>query len=177
MKKRILLDIDGVLADFVAGAAKFHDQDPASVTTWNFIEQWGLTAADFWNPLGREFWANLPLTPEANRVVALCEAAVGKENVALLTSPCDTDGCLEGKRDWVKMYFSDYRRRLLIGAAKEFCATPHSLLVDDHDANCKAFLLAGGVPCLFPRPWNAYASRADKPLDVVKTMMEMFARD
>ena len=177
MRKRIFLDLDGVLADFVAGAARLHGKDPASVTTWDFFERWSLTAADFWNPLGREFWANLPLTPEAHQIVALCEQAVGKENICLLTSPCDTDGCPEGKRDWVKKHLPDYRRRLLIGAAKEFCATPRSLLVDDHDANCKAFLLAGGVPCLFPRPWNAYADRADKPLEVIQTIIGMFARD
>lgn len=175
MRKRILLDIDGVLADFVAGVAKLHGEDPGSVCTWNFFEQWGLTASDFWTPLGREFWASLPLTSESMRVLEMCEAAVGKQNVALLTSPCETDGCLEGKRDWVQKCFPDYRHRLLIGAAKEFCASPSSLLIDDHDKNCEAFIAAGGVACVFPRPWNRDAALSHDPVGAIKKIVEMFS--
>ena len=173
-RKRILIDIDGVLADFVSGAAKLHGKDPSSVTTWHFFEQWGMTAADFWNPLGRDFWASLPLTVEAHWIMLVCETAVTRENICLLTSPCDTDGCLEGKRDWVRKHFPEYKRRLLIGAAKEFCASPQTMLVDDHDKNCDTFMLAGGWSCLFPRPWNRCAAFADFPVDQLKARLTEF---
>lgn len=174
MTNRIMLDIDGVLADFIGGAARLHRQDPASVRTWNFFAQWGLTVSDFWAPLGYDFWANLPLYPEAHEVVERCEKAVGAAKVCLLTSPCETAGCLDGKRDWVRRHFPQFNQRCLIGSAKQFCASPTSLLVDDHDGNCKAFMLAGGSACLFPRLWNANHSSANWPVVVLQKSLETF---
>lgn len=174
MTQRIFLDIDGVLADFIAGAACLHRQDPASVRTWDFFGQWGLTASDFWTPMGYDFWVNLPLTVEAREVVERCEKTVAPANVCLLTSPCETAGCLEGKRDWVRKHFPQFTRRCLIGAAKEFCASPESLLVDDHDKNCDAFTAAGGAACLFPRPWNANHSSANWPIVALQKALEEF---
>lgn len=174
MSKRILLDIDGVIADFIMGAARLHRQEPASVRTWNFFEQWGLTVSDFWAPMGRKFWAELPLTPEAHEVVGRCEKAVGAANVCLPTSPCETDGCIDGKRDWVRRHFPQFKDRCLIGSAKQFCASASSLLVDDHDKNCDSFLAYGGLICLFPRPWNKNHSLMATAVIHLQSQLETF---
>lgn len=175
MTRRVLLDVDGVLANFTAGAAALHGKDAESVTSWNFIESWGLTDSDFWTPMGYDFWANLPVYEDAEKVVDLCERAVGAEHVCLLTSPCNTLGCDDGKRAWVRKHFPQFKRRLQIGAAKEFSASPFSMLVDDHDNNVDAFKRAGGWTCLYPRPWNRNRHLVIPPLALLRSHLEVFA--
>ncbi len=165
MNKPILLDMDGVIADFNAAAIALHN--PTSHQTfigWNPWEQWGLTASDFWTPMGYDFWFNVPKTINANRIVQMCEIAVGQKNVCFLSSPCDTHGCLDGKRAWIKKHFPKYSRQFLIGPAKHFCAHNNSLLVDDSDRNCEDFAKAGGCVCLYPQPWNK--ARGNVPIAV-----------
>lgn len=154
MRKKILLDLDGVLADFVQGASVVHNKDPKLVSSYGIDIHWGLIPSEFWSPLGYEFWANLPLTAEAHEVVDMCSNAVGKENVGIITSPCLTEGCTEGKRTWVKEHFPDFLKNLLVGSAKYFCASPNTLLIDDWDTNCEKFREHGGAAFLFPQPWN-----------------------
>src|SRR5574337_562196 len=153
-RKKILLDMDGVIADFIGGAARIHGKDASTVATWDFLEEWEIAPKDFWSPLGRDFWANLNPTDEAFGIVKMCECAVGPENVCLLSSPCLTDGCMEGKLDWIRRHFPQYSRRYLFGPKKEFCSSADRLLIDDSDANCASFRHAGGQAFLFPRPWN-----------------------
>ena len=152
--RRILLDMDGVIADFIGAAALLHEFDASAVKCWDFLESFGIDPVAFWSPMGRKFWANVPKTIEADAIVQACEEAVGAENVCLLSSPCDTDGCIDGKRDWIRKHYPQFARRAMFGPAKEFCAAPNRLLVDDSDSNCNAFARAGGVACLLPRPWN-----------------------
>lgn len=176
MTNRIFLDIDGVLADFVGGAARLHRADASTVRTWNFYEQWGLTSADFWGAMDYDFWVNLPLTIEAHAIVDCCERAVGSGSICLLTARLENPGGMEGARDWVRRHFPQFGRRLLLGPAKEFCASPSSLLVDDSDNNCGAFVLAGGAACLLPRPWNQNRHLSSQPLDVLRQSLQAFAR-
>ena len=174
MKKRIMLDVDGILANFVAGAAAFHGKDPASFSSGDIVETWGFTASDFWNPLGYDFWANLPVYDTAEEVVDICQKAVGPENVCLLTSPCATRGCAEGKIEWVRKHFPQFKRRVLVGEAKEFCASPTSMLVDDHDNNIDAFHRAGGWVFLYPRPWNRNRGLILPPTELLTYHLEGF---
>ena len=156
---KCLLDMDGVLVDFVAGAAKHHGFDPVVVDRWDFVEKVGLTTAQFWNPLNADFWAGLPWTPDGREILAAVEDAFGKENVCLLSSPCDTAGCMDGKLTWIREHLPGYRRRFLFGPAKEFAANGNRVLVDDSDGNAEAFRNAGGPVLLVPRPWNRLAGQ------------------
>lgn len=94
--------------------------------------------------------------PKGHRValLAACEALVGRERIGLLTSPCDTAGCVDGKRAWVAKHLPEYRRRLFVGSAKELFAGPTKILVDDHEPNAIKFVRAGGHALVPPRPWN-----------------------
>lgn len=151
---KVLLDLDGVLVDFVGGAAKHHGFDPKLANCWDFMPNTGISPADFWAPLGKRFWSNLDWTPEGPAILKVVEAAVGAANVCVLTSPCDTEGCAEGKLRWIRDNMPDYRRRYFLGTAKEFVASHKLTLVDDHDKNVDQFLKAGGGGVLVPRPWN-----------------------
>lgn len=153
----VFFDLDGVLADFVGGALKAHnrtDVNPANVT-WGLEAQLGIAPEAFWAPFGYEFWANLDICPDGFKLLESALLCVGSEQIGLLTSPCDTAGCVDGKRAWVMRHLPDFRRRLFVGSAKELFAGPTKVLVDDHDANVTRFQAAGGLTVQPPRPWNS----------------------
>lgn len=163
---RVFLDIDGVMADFVGGAMWLHGKpwpfvgDHCGDKAWDVVKAWGMEPAEFWSPMGREFWAGLKKTTEADAVMHLLKKLVGVENVCFLTSPCLTPGCMEGKRDWVYQHYPHVP--IMIAAhsmtglpAKQFCANAHSMLIDDYTENVNKFARAGGGSFLFPRPWNS----------------------
>ncbi len=153
MARIAYLDMDGVLVDFVGGAIKEHClQINQNNLSWDFYVEAGLSPENFWSPLGRSFWANLDWTPEGEKILAYVEQAF--DAVVILSSPCATHGCAEGKIDWIKRHIPRYRRQFLLGPAKHFCASPNHYLIDDHDQNIEKFIEWGGKGFLVPRAWN-----------------------
>ena len=154
----IFFDLDGVLADFMSAALRVHGSEiPMDQIGWDFPTQMGFRDSHdpkFWNRLGYEFWEDLPIYDDGHQLLCEAEGMVGSTNIAFLTAPCSTDGCAQGKIDWVRKHFPKYRRQLFIGAAKHMYASPTKILVDDHDLNVKSFVEAGGHAVLVPRPWS-----------------------
>lgn len=177
-KYRVLLDMDGVLADFVHGACKFHSKENPYVTPemygrYDIADILGMTADEFWNPLDGDFWASLDPTPEAFDTLNMLLEFFPEDQICLLSSPTYHEECMEGKIRWVKQYFPSFSRRFLFGPVKEFCAHERNILIDDHDGNIEKFSKAGGLTTLFPRPWNKLHSRSDNPVVAVKRSIEM----
>ncbi len=178
---KILLDLDGVLVDFVGGACKAHGRpnpyaEPLVATAgrYGMDEIWGMGAAKFWKPLkDPKFWEGLEFMPDAEVLLEVCEQAVGAENVCLLTSPSLGSGPVLGKANWIGKRMPGYRLRFLIGSAKTFCAHSGSVLVDDSDHNVDAFRNAGGHAVMVPRAWNRLHTQRHQVLDWVKTRLEV----
>lgn len=156
MTKKILLDVDGVLIDFVAGAARVHGKDPSTVKNYHFWPEWGLSDDEFWSPLAFDFWANLDPYPEAQELLQICTEAVGKDNILLVTSPCNTVGCLEGKKASLAKHFSGYHSSFMSPKARCLMAHKEMLLIDDNVETCGKFHGAGGNTIKYPRPWNTW---------------------
>ncbi len=157
MKPAVFFDLDGVLCDFVGGALKLHNRTdvPHASIQWGIEAQLGIEPAAFWEPLGYDFWANLEPCQDGIDLLCAVSNHVGDiGRIGLLTSPCNTDGCVDGKRAWVKRHLPQFSRRLFVGSAKELFAGPSKVLVDDNDANCDKFRHAGGLVTMPPRPWN-----------------------
>lgn len=164
MIDRILLDMDGVLVDFLGGACKLHGKvypglphDPDTQTEqkpWDIEPIFGMNAPELWDPMGREFWEGLEPLPHCHEVVKILSDKFGEENICLLTSPVRTDGCIDGKMAWIRKHLPQFRRRFLVGPAKQFAASARHCLVDDHAKNIEAFRDAGGHVFMFPAPWN-----------------------
>ena len=174
MIDRVLLDLDGVLVKFVEGACKFHGKtyqttDLTEPMPWNLEPLWGMTGAQLWEPLGYEFWANLEPYEHMHEFVDALEAKFGTDNICLLTSPVRTAGAIEGKIDWIRKHLPQYRRRFLVGPKKQFCASPHHLLVDDNEDNERSFKEAGGHTFLVPAAWNRRFR--EHPLEALKTWL------
>jgi len=142
---RVLLDIDGVLADFIGGACKLHGRSQGGLAPLL-----GMSAGAFYAPMGQSFWAGLTPLPWMRDVVTMLEGKFGVENICLLTAPILTPGCFDGKLEWINTHLPQYRRRYLVGPAKHFCASESSLLIDDNTTNVLDFTKAGGKGFLFP---------------------------
>ncbi len=153
----VFFDMDGCLCDFVRGALKLHNREDVDVATvpWGMEAHLGITPAEFWSPLGFGFWANLGKLEDGFGLLAVAEQLVGARNIGLLTSPCDTSGCYDGKKAWVKKHLPEYTKRLFTGSAKELMGAPTKILVDDHDPNVERFREGDGKAVLVPRPWNS----------------------
>lgn len=158
------LDMDGVLVDFVSGSLRYHGKHlPMSEVRWEFPKQVGFSgtwAAEFWDKLDFDFWANLEWTPEGRDLLWVVEQKFG-DNVILMTSPCDTPGSVEGKIAWIKNNLPKYRRKFMVGPAKHLTAGPGKVLVDDHEGNTDKFVEHGGRAVLVPRPWNRRLPETD----------------
>lgn len=164
MIRRVLLDMDGVLVDFLGGACRLHNKtyeglphDPDNQPEqkpWDIEPLFEMTPPELWDPMGREFWANLDPLPHAFEVVDILTKRFGEENICLLTSPVRTDGCIDGKMDWIRKHLPQFKRQFLVGPAKQFAASAQHVLVDDHAKNIEAFKDAGGHVFMFPAPWN-----------------------
>lgn len=162
MKPVFFFDMDGVLANFVGGALRHHGREDVchGQIVWGIEAQLGITPEVFWANLGFDFWANLEPYADGFELLRQAEAIVGVDSIGLLTSPCETAGCVDGKRAWVAKHMPAYRRRLFVGSAKELFASPGKVLVDDNDHNCDKFVAAGGRIVMPPRPWNRRKAEA-----------------
>jgi 5'(3')-deoxyribonucleotidase len=179
---RIMMDIDGVLADFVNGMCLYHGRPnpyeghvSEEQMAFDMETIWGMSAEEFWRPANSMlFWERLPWMPDGRDILRIAEGAVGRDNVCLLTAASASPQSAAGKKAWINANLPAYRRRYLIGAsgAKQFCASPDTILIDDRDRNCHEFVEAGGHCIVVPRPWNCMYSEAD---NVVHTVDESLA--
>lgn len=154
MIKNILLDCDGVLADFWEGAYKAHNRpyNVDEVKHWDFWETWGITAEEFWEPLrGEAFWDGLPKYPWSDKLYdELCELG----RVVIVTSPSNCPYASTGKTKWLQRNFGVRPKDIFIGGNKDLMARPSNLLIDDYPVNIEKFKAEGGHTILFPQPWN-----------------------
>jgi hypothetical protein len=175
--------MDGVVADVMRGASEFHKlpcpyrvgghrgelvYDPCPLV--------GMDSETFWGPLDQDFWAGLPKTEEADRIVDLALRTFGKDGVCFLTSPTKYQGCADGKRAWAERHYPEIpvllSCRSRAGAPpKWFCASPESLLIDDYAGNCREFQRFGGRVWLAPRPWNDRHSDEPRLLDLLREFL------
>ena len=169
MKINVLLNMDGVMCDFVRHAcSKF-----PYVGDWKEVyENWphndyslahtfNQTApGDFWKALDHEFWATMPKTEHADWLIGLLEDM--DLDVCFLSTPSDYTGSASGKHEWIRTNYPDYNRAFLLGPAKRFCAHNRAILIDDNNQNWLDFKEAGGHAILFPQPWNILYSRIDQ---------------
>lgn len=150
-----LLDMDGVLVDFVGGMCRAHGKDPESVTAWDFYIPWGMSEAEFWGPANEGFWSSLQSTDECFDILNEVIEVFGFDNVCLITSPSNNRGCIPGKLRWIEDWLGEaWTDKVLFGRPKHFAACRSRLLIDDSDNNVNAFISGGGRALLVPRPWN-----------------------
>lgn len=159
-----LLDLDGVLTNFVQGACDYHGiPNPYEGEDTGVLGNFDLAAAakmsqnQFWEPLNdHRFWAELEPMPDMEDILHVVESHFRIENIAICTAPSRSPFSASGKMSWVNRYLHSYRRRLIITPAKHFLAHKGSVLIDDRDRNVENFVAAGGRAIRAPRLWNIH---------------------
>lgn len=147
----ILLDLDGVIVDFIGGVKKRLGQ-PFREDSWEIENWYNMSSTEFWsNFQDHEFWANLDPFPEMQSILNL----IGDKEFYLCTTPTLSPYCLSGKLEWIQKYFGKDFRKYYFTCNKELLGWSDILLIDDSDSNIKKFDEIGGQTILYPRSYNA----------------------
>jgi 5'(3')-deoxyribonucleotidase len=156
-----LLDMDGVLSDFVGAMSKAHNKpnpflDGKNAGKYDLAKIWGIPEKEFWKPTNFvNFWADMKKTREADELVIFIERKFGKDNVAILTAPSEHPASIVGKMEWINRNYPQFDDRIIIAKCKDFLAHYDNVLIDDKDSNVDDFKAAGGRAVLMPRYWNS----------------------
>lgn len=183
--ERIYCDMDGVLTDFVGGAAYLFGADPRDLK-WSPAEgtsktvssvhiPLGITDDELWAKIaaaGVSFWENLEkhewaddLWKHLNKTAPTLIAS----SPALVGAPESAYGKVKWLQKWRGKDFQDY---ILIRGNKHLLAGPTAVLIDDYGRNVKEFREAGGHAILFPRPWNENREFSESPIDYTVMMLD-----
>lgn len=157
-KPIIFLDMDGVLVDMVSGAFKSLNITDYKIPPMEYdMTKWegvNLSTRDFWDAIDKtneHFWANLDKYLWSDELVKLCEQY---GDLFILTAPSRNPYCLAGKMMWIKKYYPQLVRKIIITPHKYLCAARNRILIDDTDAKIEKFAKHGGKTILFPQLWN-----------------------
>jgi len=179
--KRLFLDLDGVLINWLKGAHQVHDKEyheewpyVRGPLGWHFYKdpKFNVSGAHLFDGMDRSFWANLEWTKDGKDILTLCEEHFG-DDVYLLTAPHQQDGVVDGRMDWIRREMPEYVEKVLVGKCKKACAHGDTVLVDDWDENLYAWDNAGGIAVTCPRPWNCMHRQADSVVYLDEQLMSL----
>lgn len=171
----ILLDMDGVIANFVDQVIATFGWDIKhdDYSSWAYHQQMGLTDQQFWARIDSDFWGRIEPYPWARSLVSHLR---DKGEVIFATSPNLDSETPSAKVRWLRKHglmsplWNDY----MIGPHKHLMANKQTILIDDSDSNVEKFRAAGGNAILFPQPWNERkADMADRAGRVVHEVYKL----
>ncbi len=152
-----LLDMDGVLADFVTpslAAAEIplsHDD----CQSWNYFAPF-MSETEFWRKIDcvDGFWENIQPYPWANELVQMCESLAP---VHFCSAPAKHHSCASAKIKWLRNHglMGLHDDNYLLTRHKWMAAGPNRVLIDDGEHNVEDFVKYGGNAITFPQPWNS----------------------
>jgi 5'-nucleotidase len=159
---RILLDVDGVLGDFVSGARQWVNEHHGltfvdeQITDYDLMTSFGLSSGGWppfidWLSITR-FCLKMPIYPGA---VEFVDDLRKLGEVIAVTSPfVGVDHWESDRRRWLEQHFAIGHGDLVFCKRKELVRG--DLLIDDKPENVEAFAKhPGQTGVLFTRPWNA----------------------
>lgn len=183
----ILLDVDGVLADFMGAALHAHSANVRLEDWpkghWGIADVLGISEEDFWKPIDNyDFWVSVPLICGAWEFV---DKLAHLAPVTFCTVPSKSAACAAAKITWLRQHFGEkFGSCYMIGGAKHLFAKPGRLLIDDNDMNVQNFRKEEGAAYLFPRVWNqgwktdeTLAKRGESVYNYVYNMVEGICDD
>ncbi len=138
----IYVDMDGVLADFFGEWARLMDKE-----NWRDIKDVSPALAKI--RATDTFWLNLPILPQAKKLLAMIKQVKGEYNIC--TSPlADDPNSIPHKREWIEKNLSFFPpKNVYITHNKPQYATNNNgtpnILIDDYGVNIDAWEAAGGI--------------------------------
>ncbi len=176
----VLLDMDGVLADFTRHALKIlghnDEQIVGHLDNWHtrdhsIVDQLGITHGHFWGMMNAvpDFWLEIPIFDHAKRLVR----ELRKENqVYICSAPNSDDACSTYKLKWLRKHKLGFNRDFVFTPQKWLLAGPGKILIDDSTKNIQLFNDHGGHGLMFPQPWNTSSHIVGDKVDYVMAQIE-----
>lgn len=180
----VLVDMDGVLTDFVGAAITAHGKRPETVLAkWPARTHWlhevlRVNLPEFWRPLnaqGEAFWRELAPYPWASTLLEWVQRV--PPNWAICTSPSRDPACPRGKMEWLYAHVRPAFRDVAMTPKKHLLANPRTVLIDDTERMVERFEAAGGHAVLFPQTWNRKGAMADPWAHVLDELTTRFTFD
>jgi 5'(3')-deoxyribonucleotidase len=182
MITRILLDMDGVLADFV-GHILTPDEHATVRGQMNIPKAIGITEKDMWKrtEADPDWWANIPPYNHTDDVIPAILEALSDEweqrtiEFYIVTQPHDENPhCTPQKRQWVKDNLTDVLIQALVPTGnKHMLANSFTLLIDDDPRHVMRFRESGGHAILFPSHCNELHMYAADPIPFLSHQLEL----
>lgn len=155
-KHIVLLDMDGVIVNFIDGIIDSLGLDISHCdwTTWDHHEKLGISKSAFWRATNeKDWWLNLEPYPWATELVCCLRRDY---EVIYCTSPSLDSSCPSQKIDWLRKHdFMGNVNSYQIGPMKCLNVRSGAILIDDYDVNIGNYRMAGGKAITFPQPWNS----------------------
>lgn len=179
----ILLDMDGVMANFVEGACHVHGRGLVDlcqlwpVGEYSIEGVMGLTSPVFWAGLdaaGVEFWRDLSPYPWLKELWAMLQ---NYGPITISSSPSHGAYAAAGKVLWLRQHIEAGFRDYMFGSAKHLLAAPGRVLIDDSDEKCQQFQAHGGHAIVFPQRWNSCYAYCGDRLSYVHDRLEELRQD
>lgn len=159
---RFILDMDGVLADFIESALRelntVYNKNVSvkeyarDFGKWEICDYYGIPEEDFWYIVNNtpDFWLNIKPYPWTkslyNKLSKLGE-------VTVVSSPSASPTSVLQKLLWLKKHLDISPGNCFIGGRKYLMAG-NGILIDDYHVNIDKFERAGGHGILVPSNWN-----------------------
>jgi hypothetical protein len=161
--KIIFLDMDGVCADFVSGAARAHGKDLASITwprgCYDIASVFGVSNREFAGKIKihrSPFWSDLDPYPWLDEML-LDLGGLGRIVFVSSLGPFGA-AAASGKLLWLRTYVGREAARDAIFVTADLrhrLAGQDAILIDDNELTVREFIRAGGYGVVFPQPWNS----------------------
>ena len=167
-RTQILLDLDGVCADFYGQAfwlmqkhtGRF-DLCHADAGGDSSLEKtFGIDKQTFWEVIEAEagFWLNLEPFPWARDMVTWLSRY---GDVTIASSPSRDPRCHSQKIEWVVRHLGMCPDDVMLGGKKHLMANENHVLLDDFPKNVVKFREHGGQAVLMPSSWNLVPATRD----------------
>lgn len=161
-KYKCLLDMDGVLVNWLDGICEYADiENPYDHDiNWGidrFCNSYGcdMTVKRIYEIMGEyDFWAGLKPLPFYRSIIDTAFRLFGEDNVCIVTKPTRNSNSFHGKYKWIQEYIPEFEKKCIFAMDKSFCANSKHILVDDMIKNYDHFLRDGGMGYLFPTLQN-----------------------
>ena len=175
-KQQILLDMDGVIADFLGGALKVLNKDFNKNITieqyatdfgkWETYDYYGITIDQFWESIDKtpDFWYRLQPMPWGRELYQFLQ---DMGDVTIVTTPNLHPDCASQKLKWLNGYLGIKSNAVFLGARKYLMAG-NGILIDDYYKNTESFKEAGGDAILIPSNWNTVGLTFD---DIINSIL------
>lgn len=177
-KPRILLDMDEVLVDFVAGACAVHGTTKEALHKVQVPGHWDIrhplavtkhvlevSQEEFWQPIndnGERFWTELALLPWAYCVIDLLNKYT--DDWYVVSSPSRSVFSHSGKVKYLKGLFGHDYDRFVLTPHEHLFANANTILIDDNGKNVGNFRRHGGKALLFASMGNDLHEYRDDPV-------------